>query len=141
MNQRSENPFASPSILEQPSPAQAIDEQSAHQMSVLVFVSWCLFMLVAMIHFGICWVLQDMTNGILFCITGVVGFILIIPTRGTILLATLYAFAISIHCAMQAIIYEKGSQTLILIGFVLAYAIIAVILGYIGYQERLKPHG
>lgn len=141
MNQLSENPFESPSILEQTPDADLVEQEPTHQMSVLVFVSWCLFMLISMIHFGVCWVLQDVLNGILFCLTGVVGFILIIPTRGTVALGTLYALAMSISCAALAVIHEKGPQTIVLLGFVLAYAIIAVILGYIEYQERLKPHG
>lgn len=141
MNQPLDNPFKSPSILEQTPVAQVASDVPGHTMSVLVFVSWCLFMLIAMFHFCVCWVLQDVINGILFCVTGVVGIILIIPTRGTVTLATVYAFAISISCATQAVIFEKGYQTIFLIGFVLAYAIIAVLLGYIGYQERLKTHG
>ncbi|WDI44452.1 hypothetical protein [Bremerella sp. P1] len=141
MTQLPDNPFESPSILEQVPTAEVVSDEPAHQMSVLVFVAWCLFMLIAMFHFGVCWVLQDVINGILFCITGVVGIILIIPTRGTVALATVYAFAVSISCATQAAIYEKGYQTLCLLGFVLAYAIIAVILGYIEYQERSKTHG
>jgi len=141
MNRLPDNPFESPGILEEDPAASLIDEEPAHQMSILVFISWCLFMLIAMLHFGVCWVLQDVINGILFCITGVVGFILIIPTRGTVALATVYAFAVSISCATQAVIFEKGYQTVFLLGFVLVYAIIAAILGYIEYQERLKPHG
>ncbi|QDU73056.1 hypothetical protein Pan97_00230 [Bremerella volcania] len=141
MNSSSDNPFQSPGIVEEIPNTTLVDDEPAHPISVLVFVSWCLFMLIAMAHFGVCWVLQDVINGILFCITAVVGFILIIPTRGTMALATLYAFAVSISCATQAVIFEKGYQTAFLLGFVLAYAIIAVLLGYIGYQERLKTHG
>ncbi|MFN3150654.1 hypothetical protein [Bremerella sp.] len=141
MNQPLDNPFKSPIILEQTPVAQVASDVPGHPMSVLVFVSWCLFMLIAMFHFCACWVLQDVINGVLFCITGVVGIILIIPTRGTVTLATIYASAISISCATQAVIFEKGYQTIFLIGFVLVYAIIAVLLGYIGYQERLKTHG
>ncbi|MEW4563887.1 hypothetical protein AB1K70_15235 [Bremerella sp. JC770] len=141
MNRLPDNPFESPGMLEEDPAASLIDEEPTHQISFLVFISWCLFMLIAMGHFGVCWVLQDVINGILFCITGVVGFILIIPTRGTVALATVYAFAVSISCATQALIFEKGYHTVFLLGFVVAYAIIAAILGYIEYQERLKPHG
>ncbi|MBA2113500.1 hypothetical protein [Bremerella alba] len=141
MNRITNNPFESPGILEEAPDATLLDEEPTHQMSVLVFVAWCLFMLIAMIHFGMCWVLQDFFNGILFCMTGVVGFILIIPTRGTVTLATMYAVSACVCCGTFAAIHEKGFPTVILLGFVLAYAIIAAILGYIEYQERMKPYG
>lgn len=141
MNPPTDNPFQSPSILEQTPVAQAASDQPAHHMSVLVFVSWCLFMLMAAVHFGFSYIKPDMLNGILVCTTFVVGFILIIPTRGTAILGGLYAFSVSISCATMAALFEKGFQTVFLTGFVLAYAIIAALLGYIEYQERLKTHG
>lgn len=141
MNQTSNNPFESPSIFEDAPDPALTDQEPSHPMSVLMFVSWCLFMLIAAVHFGACYVQQDVLNGILFCMTTVVGFILIIPTRGTIALGTLYALAMSVSCATFAAVLAKGPQTIVLLCYVLAYAIIAVILGYIEYQERLKTHG
>lgn len=141
MNQPPNNPFESPGIVEDSPDPTVIDQEPTHPMSVLVFVSWCLFMLVAAVHFGVCYAQQDVLNGILFCLTGVVGFILIIPTRGTLALGALYALSMSVSCATFAAILAKGPQTVALLCFVLAYAIIAIILGYIEYQERLKSHG
>lgn len=137
----SDNPFESPSIVEEAPDPAVIDEEPTHPMSVLVFVSWCLFILMAAVHFGVCYVQRDVLNGILFCMTGVVGFILIIPTRGTMALGTLYALSMSVSCATFAATLAKGPQTIALLCYVLAYAIIAIILGYIEYQERLKTHG
>lgn len=140
MNQPPDNPFESPSILQETTEPSVVEQPADYQVSMIVIVCWCLFMLIAMIHFGVCWVLQDMTNGVLFCITGVLGFILIIPTRGTVALASLYAFFVSVTCATQAVIYQSGYHTLFLVGFALTYAVLAGVLGYTEYQQWEKQH-
>jgi len=136
-----DNPFASPGLLEEAPVAGLVDGEPTQKLSALVLVAWCLLLLIAMVHFAVCWVVQDFFNGILFCLTGVVGFILLIPTRGTMTMGTLYAVSASAGCGTWAAIQAKGPQTIVLLCFALTYAISAAILGYIGYQERLKTYG
>ncbi|MHC2068833.1 hypothetical protein ACYFX5_15300 [Bremerella sp. T1] len=136
MNARSDNPFQSPKGIDQDPPSESSTDESNHQMTILLFITWCLFMLVASLHFGMSWVERDVLHGVLFCLTGIVGIILIIPTPGTRLMAILYAASVVAYCGTFAAMQEKGYQTVVLLSFLAVYAIMTALLVYIGNQER-----